>query len=149
MNKLKSLLGSMAAAVYFIFPMALVILMLLFTPLMFPTDVSAITASGFAGPNTAISITGVCGLSIGLSLIIPSLRQMYRALPWLYPFIKIFFIDLLILNTGITILNYGYQIHSEARHTLFYILMIIQIVVCRIAMCIYFKRRSAGNIEER
>lgn len=149
MNTLKNLLGSTAAAIYFIFPMLLVILVLIFTPLMFSTDVSSITGSGFAGPNTSASIIGVCGLSIGLSLVIPPLRKMYLTLPWLYPFVKIFFIDMIILNIGITILNYGYQVNSEARHTLFYMLMIVQIVVCRIVMCIYFRIRPVDRIEER
>lgn len=149
MNKLKNLLGNIAAAVYFIFPMSLIILLLLFTPLMFQSDVSSITGSGFAGPNTAASLIGMCALSIGLSLIITPLRKMYIAFPWFYPFVKIFFIDMIILNVGIAILNYGYQVTSEARHTLFYILMIIQIAVCRIAMCIYFRIRPANRIEER
>lgn len=149
MKRLKNLLGSTAAVIYFIFPMSFVILLLLFMPLGFLMDVDVMRSSGFAGPNTAASIIGICGFIIGLSLLIPPLRKMYRALPWLYIFIKIFYVDLIILNIGIAILNYGYQVNNEARHTLFFFLMIVQLVVCRIAMCFYFKMRPIKLIEAR
>lgn len=149
MNKLKNLLGSTAAAIYFIFPMSFVIFLLLFMPLGFLTDVDAMRSSGFAGPNTAGSFIGMCGLIIGLSILIPPLRKMYTALPWLYSFIKILYVDLIILNIGIAILNYGYQVNNEARHTLFFVLMIVQIAVCRLAMCFYFKIRPVKRIEVR
>lgn len=146
---MKNLFGSIAAVAYFIFPMSLVILLLLFMPFGFLMDVSTIRTSGFAGPNTAASFIGMCGLFIGLSLLIPPLRKMYRALPWFYPFIKIFYVDLVILNIGLAILNYGYQVISEVRHTLFFILMIVQIALCRLAMCYYFKLKPVKRIETR
>ena len=149
MNKLKSLLGSMGAVLYFVFLMSFVILLLVFYPIMFPSEVSSIRDSGFAGPNNATSFIGVCGLIIGLSTLIPPLRKMYYAFPWLYSFVKIFFVNLIILCIGITILNYGYQTVNEARHTLFFTLMIIQIIVSRIAMCIYFKIKPVKFFEER
>jgi hypothetical protein len=102
-----------------------------------------------AGPNNAASFIGLCGLIIGPSLVIPTLRKMYRALPWLYPLIKIFYIDLIILNIGIAILNYGYQVDNAIRHTLYFALMIIQVSACRIAMCIYFKLRPVKHTKER
>lgn len=144
-----NLMGNTAAAVYFIFPMSFVILLLLFTPFGFLTDVSTIRASGFAGPNTPASSIGICGLVIGLSLLIPPLRKIYRALPWFYHFVKIFYADLIILNIGLAILNYGYQVVSEARHTFFFVLMIVQIALCRLAMCYYFKIRPVKRIEAR
>lgn len=149
MNKLKSLLGSTAAAIYFIFPMSFIILLLLIMPFGFLTEVGAMRNSGFAGPNTTSSFIGLCGLTIGLSLLIPPLRKMYWVLPWLYSFTNIFYVNLIILNIGIAILNYGYQVDSEARHTLFFILMIAQIVVCRIIMCFYYKIRPIKPIEAR
>lgn len=149
MKKLKSLLGGAAASVYFVFPMSFALLMLLIMPFGFFSDVRAIKNSGFAGPNMAASYIGICGLIIGPSLLIPPLRKMYRALPWLYPFIKIFYIDLIILNIGIAILNYGYQVDNAAHHTLFFSLMIIQVAACRFTMCIYFKSRPVKHVEGR
>jgi hypothetical protein len=144
-----NLMGNAVAVVYFIFPMSFAILLLLYMPFGFLTDVSTIRTSGFAGPNTAASIIGTCGLIIGLSLLIPPLRKIYRALPWVYHFIKIFYADLIILNIGLAILNYGYQVISEARHTFFFALMIVQIALCRLAMCYYFKIRPVKRIEAR
>lgn len=149
MKSLKNILGNTVAAIYFIFPMSIVLLLLIFMPLGFLSDVSAIRDSGFAGKNIANSFIGVCGLFIGLSLIIPPLRKMYRALPWLYSFIKISYVNLVILCIGESILNYGYELQSDSRHTIFFILMIVQIIICRMAMSIYFKLRPVKNIEER
>lgn len=149
MNKLKSALGSAAAIIYFICFMSITILLLILYPLMFTSEVNSIRNSGFAGPDDSIIFIGICGLFIGLSMIIPPLRKMYYALPWLYPFVKIFYVNLIILCAGVSILNYGYQTVNEARHALFYTLMIIQIIVSRIAMCIYFKIKPARFLEEK
>jgi ABC-type sugar transport system permease subunit len=149
MKKLKSLLGNIVATIYFIFPMCLVLLMLIFMPIFFLTDVSTVRSSGFAGANTSTAFIGICGLFIGLSLLIQPLKKMYRVLPWLYSFIKIFYVNLIILSIGLTILNIGYQVQNDARHTMFFILMIVQVVVCRISMCIYFKLKPVEHIEER
>lgn len=128
----------MAAAIYFIFPMSFVLIILLFTPLMFFSDVSAIRTSGFAGPDLAISTISITGLFIGISLLVPALRKMYTVFPWLYSFVKIFFVTLVILNLGIAILNYGYEVNNPTRHTIFFILMIVFVVIGRLAMCFYF-----------
>lgn len=144
-NKIQN--GNTAAAIYFIFPMSMVLLILIFMPIVFLSDVSAVRNSGFAGPNITTSYIGVCGLFIGLSLLIPAFRKMYRAFPWLYSFTKIFYVNLIILCIGSRILNMGYQVNNDSRHTTFFILMIAQIVICRIAMCIYLKLKPIRNIE--
>lgn len=138
MQKLKSLLGGTFAAIYFIFPMGFVLLLLIFTPIMFLSDVSAIRTSGFAGPNTSMAMIGMSGLVIGLSLLIPPLRKMYNVFPWLFSFVKIFFVTFMILNLGLAILNYGYEVDNPTRHMWFFILMIVFIIVGRLAMCVYF-----------
>lgn len=149
MKKLKNLLGYIIATIYFIFPMCLVLLMLILMPLFFITDVSTVRSSGFAGQNTAGLFIGMCGLFTGVSLVIPPLRKMYRVLPWLYSFVKIFYVNLIILGIGLIILNFGYQTQNNTRHTVFFILMILQVVICRLAMCIYFKIKPAKIINER
>lgn len=148
MRKLKDLLGGTIAAIYFIFPMSFVFIILLFTPLMFFSDVNVIRTSGFAGPNLAISIISVTGIFIGISLLIPALRKMYNVFPWLYSFVNIFFVTTVILNLGLAILNFGYEMNNPTRHTIFFILMILFVVVGRLAMCYYFWRNPV-NIGER
>lgn len=149
MGILRRLFGNAIAAIYFIFPMLFVILFLLFMPLFFLQQVNNIRASGFAGMDMTKMFISIFGLFIGVSLLIPALRKMYKVLPWLYSFIKILFINFIIFNIGISILNMGYQIQNETRHKIFLILMIVQIVVCRIAMCIYFKLKPANYMEGR
>lgn len=149
MKKLKSLVGNIVATVYFIFPMCLVLLLLIIMPLFFLMDVSTVRSSGFAGPNIATALIGTSGLFIGLSLLISPLRKMYRVLPWLYSFIKIFYVNLIIISIGLAILNIGYQVQNDARHTMFFILMLVQVLACRIVMCIYFKLKPAKHIEKR
>ncbi|WP_346936412.1 hypothetical protein [Clostridium sp.] len=149
MKKIKNLLGYIIATIYFIFPMCLILLMLTFMPIFFLTDVSTVRSSGFAGQNTAGLFIGMCGLFTGVSLLVPPLRKMYRVLPWLYSFVKIFYVNLIILCIGLLILNFGYQTQNDARHTVFFILMILQVVICRLAMCIYFKTKPAKTINER
>lgn len=149
MKKLKDLLGYIIATIYLIFPMCLVLLMLILMPLIFLMTVSIVRSSGFVGPNIATAFIGTCGFFIGLSLLIPPLRKMYKVLPWLYSFIKIFYVNLIIMSIGLAILNIGYQVQNDARHTMFFTLMIVQVLACRIAMCIYFKLKPAKHIEKR
>lgn len=149
MNKLKGLLGSTAAVIYFICPMSFILLLLLIMPFGVLSDINSIRSSGFAGPSYALSFIGVTGFALGFSLIVPALRKMYRVLPWLYPFTKIFFANLLILCVAISILNYGYEVNNSARHTTFFVLMLVEILVGRIAMCFYFKSRPARYAEKR
>ncbi|MBW6410137.1 hypothetical protein [Clostridium weizhouense] len=149
MKSLKKILGNTVAAVYFVFPMSLVLLLLIFMPIAFLMDISAVRGSGFAGPNSSAAFIGFGGLFIGLSLLIPPLRKMYRVFPWLYSFTKIFYVNLIILCIGESILNFGYEVQSNARHITFFILMIVQLFICRIGMCIYFKLKPVKHIEER
>jgi len=137
---MKKILGSAFAYIYLIFPMGLVLLILLMSPLMFFSDIDAIRSSGFAGPNMGLSMIGICGLFIGISLLIPVLRRIYAVFPWLYAFVKIFFASLVILNLGITILNFGYQTVNPSRHTLFFVLMIVFVIIGRLCMSFYFHR---------
>jgi hypothetical protein len=145
---MKNILGNILAVIYFIVPMLMVLLMLLFTPVGFLMDANTVLSSGFAGPNNYMAFVGICGLSTGVSLLIPPLRRIYRALPWLYSFIKIFFINMIILVIGIMILNFGYEVNTESRHTAFFLLMLAQIIVCRVAMCLYFKWKPVQSVKE-
>lgn len=137
---MRKILGSTMAFVYLIFPMSFILLILLVTPLMFFSDVSAIRTSGFAGPDTALPMIGVSGLVIGISLLVPVFRRIYAVFPWLYPFVKIFFVGMVIINIALSILNFGYQTGSDTRHTLFFILMIVFVVIGRLGMSFYFHR---------
>lgn len=146
MKKLKAFLGSTSAALYFILVMSWIILSLAFVPLGLFMDIQTVRESGFSTTNIGITFIGIFGLFIGLSLLVPPFRKMYYKLPWLFPYVKILYIDVIIMSIATSILNYGYEVQSTARHTLFFTLMIVQIFVCRIAMCIYFSKQPVKYI---
>jgi hypothetical protein len=153
MSKPKSFFGSVAALIYFLTVMWWVLLLLPFVVLMLFTDIGVIRSSGFSTVNTGISFIAIFGLLLGLSLLIPAFRKMYYKLPWLFPYVKIMYLNLIIMSIAVTLLNYGYEVQNPARHTLFFILMIIQIIIFRLLMSLYFSRNRVpyigGNSDEQ
>jgi len=140
MSKAKGLFGSAAAFIYFLAVMWWVLLLLPFVILMLITDIGTIRSSGFGTVNSGVTFVAVFGLFLGLSLLIPAFRKMYYKLPWLFPYVKIMYLNLIIVSIAEALLNYGYQVQNPTRHTLFFILMIVQIIVCRLLMSFYFSR---------
>lgn len=148
MEKLKRVLGIVIATAYFIFPMSFILILLIFTPLMFFSDINAIRNSGFAGPDSALAMIGFSGLTIGMSLLIPPIRRIYLFFPWLYTFVEVFFVNFVILTIGISILNFGYKTVDPTRHTIFYVIMIIFVIVSRIGMSIYYRWKPVNIKKE-
>lgn len=142
MSKLIGFLGKMAIVIYFFSVMLPIILMLIFVPLILISEIGTIREAGFATSSIGTTFISVSGLFIGISLLVPAFRIMYYKLPWMLPLVKILFIDVVILSIGVMILNFGYEIQSETRHTLFFVLMLIQLILCRAAMCIYFNKNK-------
>lgn len=125
------------AIIYALF-IALWLLLSLFTTL---SNIGTVISSGFSGPDIAMNFIRVMALFIGISMLVPPLREMYSIFPWIFYFVKVIFADLVIFCIALTILNYGFEIQSQSRHILFIIIMIVQIIVCRIIMCLYLKKR--------
>ncbi len=146
MSKLKNLLGNTAAAIYFLAVMWWMLIMLIFAPIGLFSDINTILKSGFSTSNIGPAFIGVFGLFIGLSLLIPAFRKMYYKLPWIFPFVKILYPNVVIMSIATMLLNYGYEVQSPLRHNLFFIIMICQIIVCRALMCIYFSKKQVQYI---
>lgn len=146
MSKLKSYLGNTAAIIYFILVMWWMLLMLAIVPFTLLGNIQTIRSSGFSMANMGIMFMGLFGLFIGISLLIPAFRKMYYKLPWLFPYVKILYVNLVIMGVATLILNYGYEVQNSTRHTSFFMVMIAQIVICRIAMCIYFNKKPVKYI---
>ncbi len=142
----KSVIGNIIAILYFFSIMPFVIFILAFAPIGLLMDIKTIRASGFSTTNIGITLIGILGMFIAPTLLIPALRGMYYKLPWLFPFVKIFFIDLIILSIALAVLNLGYEVQNSTRHSMFFALMIIQIILCRAAMSIYFSRKPVEYI---
>ncbi len=146
MRDLKGLVGNIAAVIYFLTVMWWILLLLILVPMILISDINTIRSSGFSTSNAGTAFIGIFGLFIGLSLIVPAFRKMYYKLPWMFPFVKILYPNVIIMSIAIGLLNYGYEIQSPARHTLFFIVMIGQIIVCRALMSIYFNRKQVQYV---
>ena len=146
MGKLKSFLGNAAAVIYFFAVMLVLMLMLIIVPLILISKIDTIREVGFATSTIGTTFIGVFGIFIGISLLVPAFRKMYYKLPWMFPFVKILFIDVVILSIGVMILNFGYEVQSESRHTLFFFLMLSQLILCRATMCIFFSKKKVQYI---
>lgn len=133
---MKRWISNIAAILWFFGMLIWILLMLPITLLMLPSDITSIMESGFGTKTIGFTFLLIFGFIFGITMLVPAFRKCFYKLPWLYPYITILTADVAILAIGIEILNYGYQVQSDSRHTLFLVLMIAQIIVCRIAMCI-------------
>jgi len=146
MGKLKDSLANTAAIIYFLTVMWWILLLLIVVPIGLILEIHTIRSSGFSTSNDGTAFIGVFGLFIGLSLLIPAFRRIYYKLPWMFPFVKILYPNVIIMSIAIILLNYGYEVQNPARHNLFFIMMVCQIIVCRVFMCIYFNRKRVQYI---
>ncbi len=147
MGKAKSIFGNIILVIYVVTVMWWLLLLLPLVPIMtIFSDIPGIINSGFSSSNTGIAFIGIFGLFIGISLLIPPLPKMYYKLPWLFPYVKIFYVDVIIMSIATILLNIGYEVQSDARHVKFFILMVAQIIICRVLMCIYFWKKNVNHI---
>ena len=143
---MKKFLSAFPSVLYFVAVMWWVVLLLLITPFMLIGDIGTVHESGFSSNNIGLSFMGIFGLLIGVSLLIPAFRRMYYKLPWLFPFVKIFLVNVVILTIAELVLNYGYEVRNDARHMLFFILTLGVIVIGRVIMSVYFSRKKVEYI---
>jgi len=146
MSKSVNFLANALCVIYFFGVMLGTILFLVFTPIGFFTDILRIRESGFASAPTDFAFTGVLGLTTGLSLLIPPFRRMYHKLPWLFPLVKICFINVVIFEVANSVMNHGYAIMDTKRHNFYFVLAIIEIVLARALMCLWFHKKRADHL---
>lgn len=113
------------------------------------SDIASMFTSGFSTLTVGESMLFVFALIFGITMIVPPLRRCYKKLPWLYTYVVIFMADVAIMTIGEEILNYGYQVKNDTRHIIFTIIMILQIVACRVLMCIFFKKNPPRLMKEK
>ncbi len=121
-----------------IYVSGLLLFLLLFVYGAFST-LRLIIDSGYAVPYHGLMLIGIMGFLVGFSMLMPS---VYHKMPWLFPCVKMLYINGIILCIAATILNTGYAVQNAARHKTFLIMMGVQIVICRILMCKYFGRNT-------
>ena len=142
----KDFFANTYAVMYFFGVMLGAIFLLLFAPILLLNDIVTIRESGFASTNEGWAFIALLALFIGASMLITASRRMYYKLPWLLPLVKILYINVVIMAIANMIMNFGYEIQDEKRHTTFFALTIAAIVVGRILMCLWFNKRRVEYI---
>lgn len=130
--------------IYIIGPMMLVVTL---CPIMLLKSIAQVVQTGFSSNGDAKFYIVVTSFFIILSIWIPWTRVFYNRFPWLLGYVKMSFINLVILGIASYILDYGYMVKNSGRHILFFIIMIIQIVVCRLVFSLYFNKNKIGPME--
>ena len=138
---MKRWISNIAAILWFFGVVIWMLLMLFIALIMLPNDIASIINSGFGIESIGFTLLLIFSFIFGITMLVPAFRKCFRKLPWLYSYITILTANITILAIGIQILNYGYQVQSDTRHMLFLVLMIVQIIVCRLAMCIFCHKK--------
>ncbi|MCL2154090.1 MAG: hypothetical protein FWH53_00340 [Leptospirales bacterium] len=146
MKKFFSIIGLIFSIIAFLAIMGWVIPLLPLMLLIIFNDIEAVLISGFSTSGSSADSIWIFAIPIAVSLLIPVFRKMYYKLPWLFPYVKIFYINVVIMGIALMILNYGYKVQNETRHTIFFILMLLEIVIGRILMSIYFNWKRVEHI---
>lgn len=136
------------ATIWFFCVLLWTLLMMLFVLIMLPSDITSMMKSGFSTQTVGFIFLFLFGIVYGITMLVPAFRKCFYKLPWLYAYIIIITADILIISIGEQILNYGYSVQNDTRHTIFFWLMIMQIVVCRIAMCIYCHKKPMRIVRD-
>jgi hypothetical protein len=140
---MRNFLLNALAILYFLVLMVPSILMLLLVVLFMLTDIYLVLKIGYPRSNAWIFMASLFSLIVGISTLVPAFRRMYRIFPWLFACVRMFLYNLLILSAALWLVNYGYEVQNDARHGLFAVITILLIVICRLAMSIYFHYRPA------
>ena len=107
---------------------------------VFFMDIIVMLKSGFSTSTIGFIICFMLGLVLAITGWVPAFRKCYYKLPWLYPFSMILMMHLFILSLAETILAKGFSVISPTRHTITIILVIVQLIICRLAMCWYLNK---------
>lgn len=134
LSNLLAILWFFGVIIWVLLFVALVDIMIIFMDILGPIQ------SGFSTTTIGFIVLFVAGFAFALTGWIPLFRKCYYKLPWLYPTSMILTMHLFILSVAETIINKGYTVMSTPRHVISIIIMIIQLVVCRVIMCWYLKK---------
>lgn len=121
--------------------MWVVLLMLIAVPMIFFINIMGMINTGITTSTIGFAFVFLGGFILAITGWVPAFRKCYIKLPWLYPLSSMLIIHLIILSIAEEILAKGYAVISAPRHTVAIIIMIVQIIACRIAMCFYFHKK--------
>ena len=134
-------LSNLCAILWFYFVLLKILISVTIGILMvFFFNIGGMLKSGFSTTTVGFVICGLAGLGLAITGWVPVFRKCYYKLPWLYPYCMIMLMNLFTLSIAETILAKGFSVISTPRHVATIIIMVIQIIVCRVVMCIYLKK---------
>ncbi len=107
---------------------------------VFFCDIMAMLKSGFTSSAIGFIFLFIASFIFSITGWVPAFRKCYYKLPWLYPLCMFLVMHLFILSTAEVILAKGFSIISPTRHVTTIIIMVVQVVACRVAMCWYLKK---------
>lgn len=96
--------------------------------------------SGYATTTVGLECVFVMGIMFSITGLVPAFRRCYIKLPWLYPLNVLLLCNLFIVSIAEEIIAKGYERVITSRHIVAIVIMLVQIIVCRVAMSIYFKK---------
>ena len=138
---MKNKIANIFAFLWFFSVLLWTLLLMFFVILgIFFVDIIVMLKSGFSTATIGFVFLFLSGLVFGITGWVPAFRRCYYKLPWLYPLSMIMTMHLLLLPIAEVILAKGFQIISTPRHVATIIIMIIQVIICRLVMCIYLKK---------
>lgn len=138
---MKSVISNILAVIWFFGVLVWTILFGLIVILMiFFSDIMGMIRSGFATVTVGFVFCFMAGLIFAITGFVPAFRKCYYKLPWLYPLSMMMTMHLFILSIAETILARGFSVISTPRHITAIVVMIVQLFVCRMAMCFYLKK---------
>lgn len=117
-----------------------VILMIAIIYMVFNDSILMTIETGFSVAAVGFMFCFSCGFFIIITGAVSSFRKCYYKLPWLYPLCMTLYMDMFIISISEMIIYKGYQVGGTLRHIVTVIIVIIQIIVCRLIMCSYLKK---------
>lgn len=96
--------------------------------------------TGYGTSPSGFVVCFLAGTLLAITGWVPAFRKCYYKLPWLYPLSMIMTMHLVIISIAEAILLKGFLVVNASRHLSAVIIMVIQLIVCRAAMCIYLKK---------
>ena len=103
-------------------------------------DIVVMLKSGFSSTTIGFIFLFLSGIVFAITGWVPAFRRCYYKIPWLYPLCMILTMNLFIVSLAETILFKGFQVINTPRHIVTIIIMVVQIIACRLLMCFYLKK---------
>lgn len=139
---MKDKIANIVAGIWFFGVLIETILLLIFCNLaIFFGDIIGMLSSGFPTSTIGMILLFCVAFIFGITGLVPVFRRCYFKLPWLYPLCMILTMHLTILAIAELILEKGFEVISTPRHITAIVIMIIQVIVCRVIMCIYLHKK--------